>query len=169
MPRSNTKSKSSVSMENRRMTRSMTKSIVPAEPVLVDVVNTVNNIHNENAPLIPPPLEEPQQVLQTETVRDDKAVGVPDSEAPCICATFKKGDKVEVYMRTHGEWGWRAGKVANTSQFRPRLTKTGSRAYPVLLEQRRPRIIQWFDPGLTRRVIRHSNSGSCCSVETSVR
>ncbi|KAI0656773.1 hypothetical protein C8Q70DRAFT_935419 [Cubamyces menziesii] len=173
MPRTNTKSKHSISSGTRRTTRSMTKHPEPVEPVLVDVVNTVDSKPTKDVPMTPPPAEKPQEVLpEAESVRDEETTTAPDSSTPCICTSFKvghvsnfaKGDRVQVYMRTHGEWSWRAGKVANTSHFRPRLTNTGSRTYPVLLEQRLPRIIQWFDPGLRR--IRHSDPGSCCGMET---
>ncbi|KAH9891240.1 hypothetical protein C8Q73DRAFT_837799 [Cubamyces lactineus] len=126
MPRSNTKSKYSVSSGTRRMTRSMAKQTEPepAESVLADVVNTVDQaIPTENALPTQSSVEGPlQKVPWAETVRDEETVGASVSGAPCVCTTFKKGEQVEVYMRTHGEWSWRAGKVANTNHFRPRLT-----------------------------------------------
>ncbi|KAI0369911.1 hypothetical protein BV20DRAFT_1113405 [Pilatotrama ljubarskyi] len=88
---------------------------------------------------------------------EDQQAPCSERQAPCaerqpndleptqIHADLNTGDAVTVCMQRRGRWHWTSGKVANLRRFRPRRTNSGT-TYPVLLDQRRPRIIQWFDP-----------------------
>ncbi|KAI0369909.1 hypothetical protein BV20DRAFT_967252 [Pilatotrama ljubarskyi] len=75
-----------------------------------------------------------------------------DAQAPLERPSFKTGDKVEVYMPWRGQYRWRPGKVIISGTFNPRKTPRGTFAYPVLLDQRYPRIVHWFEEGRVHAV-----------------
>ncbi|KAI0825358.1 hypothetical protein BC628DRAFT_269445 [Trametes gibbosa] len=124
--------------DSRRITRSMTR----AKP-FEDIVNTA-----PSSGAVPAP----DSSSKTRRLRPEEA---PVSESQAMTAApetprviiYKAGDRVQVYMRRDGEYTWCSGKVPNLRSFRVRTSGTGSKLYPVLLDQRRPRIVRWFDEG----------------------
>ncbi|KAI0358819.1 hypothetical protein OH77DRAFT_1518105 [Trametes cingulata] len=140
----------SAASSSRRVTRSMTKT----KP-LEDIVNTTTS----GAPSSKTSQSKARRAYTSRTRREQAAkdenapsLATKSARSPSVKArrddlSFQAGDKVEVYMRWRGRYSWQPGKVILGGPFQPRKTSQGYAAYPVLLDQRLPRIVHWFDEG----------------------
>ncbi|KAI0668659.1 hypothetical protein C8Q78DRAFT_1146839 [Trametes maxima] len=124
---------------NRRITRRMARG-----ELLTNIANTAGDARDES----PAPAMQTTAGLKARYATEER----PKANITDTCKgvsrhdqQFHTGAKVRVYMKSGDSWRWRTGKIANLRIFRPRETGDGHCAYPVLLSQRYPRIIQWFN------------------------
>ncbi|KAL1940684.1 hypothetical protein VTO73DRAFT_8119 [Trametes versicolor] len=85
-----------------------------------------------------------------QTVSSTSHAGPHRGLAPPPRLSFRTGDLVVVYASdNNGGRIWCTGEVAHLKRCHgPKLTDAGTYEYPVMLDNRQPRVTQWFDESL---------------------